>query len=36
METGRRGDPIYSNIYGSIRVDNAEQFLASDQKKSLP
>src|SRR5208337_5007847 len=33
MKTGGRGDPLYSNMYGSFRVDNAEQFLAGYEKQ---
>ena len=27
MKTGKRGDPIYSNMFGAMRVDNSQRFL---------
>jgi len=33
MKTGRRDEPLYSNMYGSFSVDNAEQFLAGYEKQ---
>jgi len=33
MQSGQRGEPLYSNIYISMRVDNADQFFAAYEKQ---
>ncbi len=33
MKIGKSGEPIYSNIYGTLHVDNAQEFLAKTLKK---
>jgi hypothetical protein len=33
MKVGKRGEPIYGNMYGTIRVDNAEKYLAEYEKQ---
>jgi hypothetical protein len=33
MKTGKRGEPIYSNMFGTIRVANAPQYLAQYEKQ---
>ena len=31
-KVGRRSDPIFSNMYGSVKLDDAEKFLAAQEK----
>jgi hypothetical protein len=33
MKSGRTGDPLYSNIFGAFRVDDADQFLTGYEKQ---
>ncbi len=32
MKTGKRGDPIYSNMFGTMRVDNSQKVLDLQEK----
>ena len=34
MKTGKRGDPIYSNMFCAMRVDNSQRFL--ECRRSMP
>ena len=34
MKTGKRGDPIYSNMFGTMRVDNSQRFLDLQEKSA--
>jgi hypothetical protein len=33
MKTGKRGEPVYSNIFGAFRVDDSARFLDQYQKQ---
>ena len=34
MKTGKRGDPIYSNIFATIEVDNSQRLLDLQEKSA--
>ncbi len=34
MKTGKRGDPIYSDIFATMQVDNAQRFLDLQEKSA--
>ena len=34
MKTGKRGDPIYSDIYGAMQVENSQRLLDLQEKSA--